>query len=573
MSARLIPLVVLVLGVGVCLAATPLMAQISPGKLSKSHATLEGNTQCLKCHEAGKGVSTEKCFACHRLLQERVAAGKGLHARTDYRDCKICHVEHQGVEPDLVWWGKAGKAAFDHKQTGYALEGKHGGLDCAACHQAKFNRKKDRLADGGANAVRTFLGLGSACLPCHAEEHRGQFRGRDCLACHGLSGWKPAPGFDHARTSYPLTGRHAVAACAKCHPAQADAAAPGSPHRKFEGIAARECTSCHQDVHRGRFGPTCTSCHNTAGWKRTDRASFDHNKTSYPLRAKHATVVCDKCHTPGKPMKLPFERCTNCHADTHLGQFARRADQGRCESCHDLAGFTPAKFAVDEHQKTSYVLAGAHLAVPCNGCHRLVGTEALRRVPGLRPAGTARAAQFRFASARCLDCHRDLHLGEMDRYVKAGGCESCHGVESWRKVTFDHAKTKFALNGGHAKPACSACHKQVDPGTPRARIRLAGLALTCESCHQDTHQGQFAKGGVAAACDRCHTTENLRAAKFDHNRDSLYALDGAHARVPCAACHRTETKGAAAFVRYKPLPTTCKGCHGNSTPSGKEGAS
>ncbi len=43
----------------------PATAQISPGKLSKAHAHLEGVANCTQCHTLGKKVSNEKCMACH----------------------------------------------------------------------------------------------------------------------------------------------------------------------------------------------------------------------------------------------------------------------------------------------------------------------------------------------------------------------------------------------------------------------------------------------------------------------------------------------------------------------------
>ncbi|MFI4941825.1 MAG: cytochrome c3 family protein, partial [Burkholderiales bacterium] len=81
-------------------------AQISPGPLSRAHAKLEGSGNCLECHDPGEGVSASKCLACHEPLRKRSASGLGLHARADYRDCRRCHVEHQGVEFALVFWGK-----------------------------------------------------------------------------------------------------------------------------------------------------------------------------------------------------------------------------------------------------------------------------------------------------------------------------------------------------------------------------------------------------------------------------------------------------------------------------------
>jgi len=522
--------------VGAALVSAPARAQISPGPLARAHAKLEGSTRCLECHDPDKGVSPGKCLACHKPLQERIAAGKGLHARPEYRDCKTCHVEHQGLEYELVYWGKAGRKAFDHAQTGYPLAGKHAPLACEQCHKA-----------------RSYLGSVTDCAACHKDEHRGQFAGRACSACHTQDAWKPAPGFDHAKTSWPLTGRHAPVACEKCHAARRpDPANAALTYRVFRAVAGKDCAGCHEDTHKGRLGSNCSSCHSTAGWRGAGvvTAGFNHAKTAYPLLGRHASVSCEKCHVPGRPMRLKHDRCTDCHADAHAGQLARRADGGRCESCHDVDGFRPARFSPEDHAKTAYPLLGAHLAVACDQCHRPAALAA-------RAKGSP--APLRFASTRCADCHQDPHRGEVTRLVAKSGCEACHRVDSWRQVTFDHAQTKYPLAGSHVRVTCVACHRRTEGA--ETRLRFAGVPQACDGCHRDPHQGQLARAG-GVSCERCHTTDNLKATRFDHSRDAAYRLDGAHARLACSACHRLESRGDVRFVRYKPLPTTCSGCHG-----------
>ncbi len=516
----------------------PAAAQISPGPLSRGHAKLEGSAHCLECHDRGKGVSADKCFACHKPLQQRVAAGRGLHARPEYRECKTCHVEHQGLEVDLVWWGKQGRGAFDHSTTGQALAGKHAQLSCERCHRPP-----------------SYLGAATSCAGCHADEHRGQFAGRSCTECHTQAAWRPAPGFDHAKTRWPLTGRHAAVSCEKCHTTRRpDPANAAASYRVFRAVAGRDCSSCHEDTHKGRFGANCSSCHNTVAWKGTGvlRAGFDHSRTGYPLTGRHASLACDRCHVPGKPMRLPHEACTACHKDPHPGPAARTAEAGRCERCHDVNGFKPARFSPEDHARTAYPLTGAHLAIACDACHR----------PSV--ASHAAAPPLRFASTRCADCHRDPHRGGLSRFVARSGCEGCHRVESWRSVSFDHAQTRYPLAGSHAKVSCAGCHRRAESsGTVLA---FAGLPTACERCHRDPHLGQFARAGQAASCERCHTTDTVKAAKFDHSRDAAYHLDGAHTRLACAACHRSETRGGVRFVRYKPVPTTCNACHGGRAP-------
>jgi hypothetical protein len=51
-------------------------------------------------------------------------------------------------------------------------------------------------------------------------------------------------------------------------------------------------------------------------------------------------------------------------------------------------------------------------------------------------------------------------------------------------------------------------------------------------------------------------------AGFDHRRETGFALEGAHARLACAACHRRERRGGRVELPFEPLPTTCEGCHG-----------
>jgi hypothetical protein len=515
-------------------------AQISPGPLSRAHAKLEGSAQCLECHDPGEGVSASKCLACHEPLRKRSASGLGLHARADYRDCRRCHVEHQGVEFALVFWGKQGQAAFDHALTGHPLAGKHKQLACSECHK-----------------TRSFLGAVSDCSSCHRDEHRGQFAGRACTSCHNEQAWKPAPGFDHAKAAWPLSGRHAAVACERCHaPRQPDPKDSSASFRVFRVANGHECASCHADVHKARFGGGCASCHTSAGWKQVKAASVDHDRTGYPLTGRHRGVACDACHKLGLPMRIKHERCGDCHADLHAGTLAARAEPSRCESCHTLDGFRPARFGPDEHARTAFPLRGAHLAVACDECHKRAAT-----VAGGAGASTATSPQvpLKLPAARCVDCHRDPHRGETAVASAQNVCETCHRVESWRQVAFDHARTRYPLSGRHAGVTCVRCHAHMED--PATRIGFKGAGTECAGCHRDPHAGQFAAANGRTACERCHATDSLQATRFVHSRDSRYPLDGAHARLACGRCHKPEVANAIRVVRYKPLPVACAGCH------------
>jgi hypothetical protein len=92
-------------------ASATARAQFSPGELSRFHQSIDGSRGCPSCHAAGKGVTAELCLRCHTALGQRIAAGRGLHARPDYRACERCHIEHHGRDFELVFWGETGRAA------------------------------------------------------------------------------------------------------------------------------------------------------------------------------------------------------------------------------------------------------------------------------------------------------------------------------------------------------------------------------------------------------------------------------------------------------------------------------
>ena len=541
-------------------------AQISPGELSAAHAGLEGGGSCLECHGQRRGVGPTRCLDCHELLADRIAAGEGLHARPEYAECATCHIEHHGREFELVWWGDGGEASFDHDLAGYELVGAHAETGCRDCHRPESITAAADLERRHKDLRRTFLGLEPACLACHRDEHRGQADGDGCLTCHTMAAWMPPSKFDHDRSRFALTGRHRDVECASCHAMVEPPDGVGEPHLRFAVAAFQGCADCHRDPHQSRLGGDCSSCHETAGWRRVERAAFDHGRTRFPLEGRHRGVDCAGCHRPGEPPRVArFERCRDCHDEAHQGQFDRRADGGGCESCHLVDGFRPATFSVEDHQSGGYPLVGAHLAVACDACHERLDGDRLAELLG-RPAkpdrgGPATAIRFRFAATACSDCHADPHREEVGELVRAGGCETCHSLAGWASVEFDHQLTGYPLSGGHLGPGCGECHETAEAPVGEARIRLAAAAAVCVSCHADRHRGQFALAGEVA-CERCHGVVEWSASRFDHQADATFPLEGAHRDVECGRCHEPEGPDGDSFVRYKPLPTSCAGCHG-----------
>ena len=87
------------------------------------------------------------------LLQQQLVANQETpslspHGDIEY-DCGACHTADS-------WTVDPGKITFRHDQTGFALIGVHGRINCRSCHQSL-----------------KFSFIGSSCMDCHldVQEH------------------------------------------------------------------------------------------------------------------------------------------------------------------------------------------------------------------------------------------------------------------------------------------------------------------------------------------------------------------------------------------------------------------
>ena len=175
-------------------------------ELTGSH----GAVACSGCHPALPGASPggrrfrgtpRHCAACHvdphrgRFDSARIVAAVPA-TREGRRDCARCH--------DELSFAPA-REGFDHRWTGYELDGPHGRLECSACHPP------------GGNA-RLGPAAGVGCADCHGDPHLGQLarEGKtDCARCHA---GPETLTFDHGRDArFALDERHASLPCGRCH--------------------------------------------------------------------------------------------------------------------------------------------------------------------------------------------------------------------------------------------------------------------------------------------------------------------------------------------------------------------
>lgn len=484
---------------------------VNPGPLSNPHKTLDGIKNCTKCHSASQGLPNEKCLACHTEIKERLDVRKGYHARVQ-GDCYTCHSEHEGRNYDVTGLTRI---RFDHTDTGWPLTGSHKDLDCSNCHKKKRE----------GTTRTTYLGNDSKCMSCHENIHGSKkAKFQKCQNCHGTRNWQPRQNlnFDHNReTKYALEGAHLHVTCFDCHKT-----------KKWAPLKHQECSNCHADPHRGSFGPKCSDCHSTTeGWSKTgvkvaakksskgsSKKGFDHNKTRFPLKGKHRSVSCKRCHGSklGKMPKVNFTDCKGCHKSPHKGQFQRIWKKKKCKTCHSTLGYKNLnKF---NHNKDSrYQLLGKHKKVACKSCHRSGKYRWLKGTPD------------------CDVCHADPHKGKFEPQK----CSSCHNFNGFSRKKFDHNKTRFPLVAKHKRVACNDCHSSG---------KYKGLSTACKDCHNDYHKGQ-----LGIECERCHAPTAFNDIEFDHNREARFRIDGKHIENNCNQCHWGG--------KYKFENLNCSTCH------------
>ena len=495
-------IVALLVVAGVAFAGN--QALFSPGSLNaKTGTSLGGVTahseikQCSQCHTSpfSSVHMADRCMQCHTEISTQLTDPSTLHGAmykaSGEKNCIVCHTEHHGP---LASQTSDNMLSFPHAGLGFSL----------ASHVQRQDGKPFECVDCHPNGYQTFT-----CDACHRQidaafmdQHISQY-GTDCMGCHdGIE--TVGKSFDHAKTQFPLVGRHLGLLCVSCHQNDRTLADMRS--------TPTACQNCHakDDPHGGRFGTDCGSCHTPNAWT---PAKFDHNLARFKLTGKHANVACENCHKNGQFSGTPMD-CASCHLAQNPHGDVYSTD---CALCHNPNGWDQVSF---DHTQTGFVLDGAHTLLDCKQCH-----------------DNTPASQM---SATCGACHAkdDNHNGRFGM-----NCGLCHSTTAWKPATFDHSLSNFPLTGAHASLACESCH---------ANGQFSGLSSACVSCHGEPtyHRGLFGTN-----CGSCHNTSNW-SAKYTGPHPRIGEGSGInHGGASCRDCHPKTLSSA-----------TCLKCHDSNNP-------
>ncbi len=477
---------------------------ITDSDLKKRSNTFLGlDQECLSCHEDfhQKTLSND-CLSCHSMDGFKPVT-KFDHNKTDYpligkhkevdckechkittrngkefqvfegtafADCKSCHSDPHNNQlkgncaqchNELSFNGFIGKGNFNHNITGFNLKGSHKSIDCFTCHTKSKNPLsvfQDNLAAEETN-----------CIACHEDKHEGKY-GDNCAKCHSEESFlalKDMDFFDHSVTDYALEGRHLEVDCRKCH-----------LERFSSPIDFSACKNCHDDYHRQEFekngiSPDCVNCHSLEkGFEYSMYTLEEHQATAFPLKGAHTATPCFACHISEDDERWTFRdmgsSCIDCHEDFHQGVLDEKYyGSASCESCHINDSWATVNF---DHARTDWKLTGGHTKIKCSDCHFEISEK-----------GGIISQKFSNLDKDCASCHANVHN---DLFAVKGvtDCNRCHVTESWFPKKFDHGKTKFPLEGQHAKIDCKACH-EITNGKGEVSVVYKINKLECIDCH------------------------------------------------------------------------------------------
>ena len=318
--------------------ATTTTAFVATGRARLAGAALEGARAAgrpVELPEVPRARASKVTGAAVPVLpQARRRAHrqkKGVH-RDVTDDCVGCHVEHAGVDAELV---PLDPKTFNHAaETGFPLDGRHAPLakDCAKCHKTRSFSDRPGLRD---------LPRG----PCTRAARRRLPR------CHSTA----AAVQGRRERVRPREGR-----------VPADRRAPHGGvrevprQRAVQGLDVRDLHVLPQDPHAAPFGAACAHCHTTTRGRRRRSTT---RRPRFPLRGQARRVAVREVPRPAADEVKPRRDGAPTATPTRIAGV-----QAGLRVCHTDAGSRHGRF--DHGAARSSRSPASTRALACAKCHK-----------------------------------------------------------------------------------------------------------------------------------------------------------------------------------------------------------
>ncbi len=421
--------------------------------LTGRHAT----ASCNDCHHGNYNTTSQVCYSCHRTEYDTTSNPSHSANPTIFptAQCGTCHTSG----------GQWTQANFNHT-TVYPLSGRHATATCNECHHG------------------TYMNTPTNCYHCHTTEYDTTsnpshsanptiFPTAQCGTCHTSGGQWTQANFNHT-TVYPLSGRHATAACNDCH------------HGTYSNTPT-DCYRCHTTAYDTTSNPShhanptifptsqCGTCHpGRDAWR---PATFNHS-TVFALNGRHSTTTCVQCHVNNQYSNTPTD-CFTCHWTRSQDDLWRRQIGDNCGNCHDPAatnGWTPTHGWT--HTNDGVFGQGIHAQQTCVNCHQ-----------NRTITGATTDCRYCHSSSSSNYCQQPVYPANHTASPTVFGinCSPCHGVSNttWQQGRLS-SHSWFILTGDH-NVSCDRCH----PNT------ATYIQLDCITCHNGCTRLQNQHNGVS----------------------------------------------------------------------------
>jgi cytochrome b subunit of formate dehydrogenase len=304
-----------------------------------------------------------------------------------------------------------------------------------------------------------------------------------CLGCHDDPKMKAEDGKSVAVLADDFArSAHRKLDCAACHEAALSVKHPANP---LGPVKPQVCQDCHADefkaiagsIHGRRSGgeraiKDCTSCHDSL-----HRVLKDGDPAS-SLSPVNQIKTCGGCH---EEMMANYERSEHAHALLKSGLVVGAPSCSSCHGKHDI------------HPKTEAAATTNHANIPetCGKCHSGIFREWQDSAHGTLWKKDSDAKKASDGPV-CSTCHEPHAIKRPDTAVVrdqvADRCGICHQKVSASFKDSFHGKATSLKNAKAAVCAdCHTPHHNLPASDPRASINPANLAKTCGACHQNVN--------------------------------------------------------------------------------------